>query len=278
MRTLFALTIFLGAAFFVRGTAAAMVESCPAHASMLAANGKTTAATVFTYTLSALSNRTLDATLIADTDRGWFAWNVSGVKLGSVPHTDTAGTWPVHYNAWESPELSVAIPGDVTVKHAWVTNAHGTHESIFNWDAKGSVACDVPGFEAPPSPAPAAQQPAALANLAADTAVAQTVAAPFDIAICEKPFVPAAIVSGPALNPNALGGQNEGLTAESAVVDVALDGGGNILDAWIEGSTHSAFDKLALGGALHTTYRGAVSYCRPAEAMVKYQAWYQPLQ
>ena len=78
-------------------------------------------------TSTALSQpSTVDATLIADTDRGWFAWNVAGVPLVSVTRMDQAGTWPVPYKAWSSRDLSVAIPGDVVVKHAWVTNGRAT--------------------------------------------------------------------------------------------------------------------------------------------------------
>jgi hypothetical protein len=270
---------FVSALLLTDAKAAAMVEPCPAHASVLQPSAKAPGATVFAYTLGALSKRTVDATMIADTNRGWFAWSVAGVPLESVTRTDTAGTFPVKYEAWVSKELSVAIPGDVTVNHAWVTSGSATGDSTFNWGARGTHACDVPGFDAPPSPAPAPPPPlASVAALAADMPVAKATAAPFEIGTCEKPFVPAAIVSGPPLNASALGGQNEGLAAEAAVIDVALDGGGNIVDAWIEASTHSAFDKLAMGGALHTTYRGAVSYCRPAEAIVKYTAWYQPTQ
>jgi hypothetical protein len=270
--TLAALTAFLAAG----ACADAMVEQCPAHASQLRASGKTADATVFTYTVDALSQRTVDATLIADTDRGWFAWSVAAIPLASVTRMDQAGTWPVPYKAWVSNDLSVAIPGDVVVKHAWVTNARGTGESTFNWDAKGSIACDVPGFDAPPSPAPVPSPPMQIASLPSGTPVAKTTAAPFDIPTCDKPFVAAAPLNGPALNPGALGGLNNGLAAEATVIDVAVDGAGNVLDAWVKGSTHSAFDKLAMTGALHSTYTGAVSYCRPAEGIAKYTAWYQP--
>jgi len=220
----------------------------------------------------------VDATIIADTSRGWFTWSVTGVALAGVNRIDAAGTWPVPYKAWASRDLTVAIPGGAIVTHAWVTNARATGETTFNWDAKGSIACDVPGFEATPSPAPLAAPLASIASLPAETAVAKMTAAPFDITSCEKPFVAAAPLSGPPLNPAALGGANQGLAAEAAVIDVALDGAGNILNAWVEGSTHSAFDKLAMSGALQSKYQGAVSYCRPAEAIAKYTAWYQPVE
>jgi hypothetical protein len=265
------------AAFFAAGAYAdAMVEQCPAHASQLHASGKTADATVFTYDVDALSQRTVDATIIADTDRGWFAWSVTGLSLVSVNRMDQAGTWPVPYKAWSSRDLTVAIPGDVVVKHAWVTNASATGETTFNWDARGSIACNVPGFDAPPSPAPAAATPPSIAGAPPETPVAKATAAPFDIPTCDKPFVAAAPLTGPPLNPAALGGLNTGLAAEAAVIDVAVDGQGNVLDAWVKGSTHSAFDKLAMAGALQSKYTPAVSYCRPAEAIAKYTAWYQP--
>lgn len=267
-----ALAAFLAAA----ASADAMVEQCPAHASQLQASAKTADATIFTYTVDALSQRTVDATLIADTDRGWFSWSVATVPLVSVNRMDQAGTWPVPYKAWSSRNLSVAIPGDVVVKHAWVTTGRATGEATFNWDARGSIACDVPGFDAPPSPAPSAAPLASVAVIPPETPVATTTSAPFDILACDKPFVAAAPLSGPPLNPAALGGLNTGLAAEAAVIDVAVDGAGNVLDAWVKGSTHSAFDKLAMAGALQSKYSGAVSYCRPAKAIAKYTAWYQP--
>jgi hypothetical protein len=272
--------LFAVAAFvtFLGGAAGAdaMVEQCPAHSTQLRASAKTADATIFTYDVDALSQRTVDATIIADTDRGWFTWSVTSVPLVSVGRMDQAGTWPVPYKAWSSRDLTVAIPGDVVVKHAWVTNGRATGETTFNWDAKGSIACDVPGFDAPPSPAPAPVVPPSIASAPPETAVAKPTAAPFDIATCDKPFVAAAPLSGPPLNPAALGGLNTGLAAEAAVIDVAVDGQGNVLDAWVKGSTHSAFDKLAMAGALQSKYTGAVSYCRPAEAIAKYTAWYQP--
>jgi hypothetical protein len=275
-RGIVASCVLLAALWFGAAKADAMVEQCPVHASELRASGKTAEATIFTYTVGALSQRTVDATLIADTNRGWFVWSVAGIPLALVNRMDKAGTWPVPYKAWSSGDLSVAIPGDVIVKHAWVTNGRAIGETTFNWDAKGSIACDVPGFDAPPSPAPAAAPPASIARIPPQTPLAKATAAPFDAATCDKPFVAAAPLSGPALNPAVLGGLTTGLTAEATVVDVAVDGAGNVLDAWVEGSTHSAFDKLAMTGALHSTYTGAVSYCRPVEAIAKYTAWYQP--
>jgi hypothetical protein len=276
MKTVWLVAAAFAAFLATSAGADAMVEQCPAHASELHASAKTADATLFTYTVDALSQRTVDATLIADTNRGWFAWSVARVPLASVTRMDQAGTWPVPYKAWSSSELGVAIPGDVVVKHAWVTNARATGETTFNWDAKGSIACDVPGFDAPPSPVPAQSSAPAIASLPAGTPVATATAAPFDIPTCDKPFVAAAPLTGPALNPAALGGLNNGLAAEATVIDVAVDGAGNVLDAWVKGSTHSAFDRLALTGALQSKYTGAVSYCRPAEGIAKYTAWYQP--
>jgi hypothetical protein len=274
-------TVWLAAAasiaFLSAGASAdAMVEQCPARASQPQATAKTADATIFTYTVGALSQRTVDATIIADTDRGWFSWSVTGVPLVSVNRMDHAGSWPVPYQAWSSRDLSVAIPGDVVVKHAWVTNARATGETTFNWDARGAIACDVPGFDAPPSPAPIASPPALVASVPSEATIAKPTAAPFDIPTCDKPFVAAAPLTGPPLNPAALGGLNNGLAAEATVIDVAVDGAGNVLDAWVKGSTHSAFDKLAMAGALNSKYTGAVSYCRPAEGIAKYTAWYQP--
>jgi hypothetical protein len=277
MKILLAL-LAVSAAFVLSGARAeAMVEQCPARASDLQATAKGPSATVFTYTLGALSQRNVDATLIADTNLGWFTWSVSGIALGRVKLTDVAGTWPVPYDAWSSSPMTIAIPGDAVVKHAWVTNGRvNGSESMFNWNAKGSVTCDVPAFDAPPSSAPAPVAPAAIAALPGDTPVAKPAAAPFDSMTCDKPFVAAAPKSGPPLNSAFLGGANEGLAAEAAVIDVAIDGSGNILDAWIEGSTHSAFDRLAMAGAMNSKYTAAVSYCRPVEGIAKYTAWYQP--
>jgi hypothetical protein len=268
----------ISAAFVLCGTRAeAMVEQCPARASGLLPTAKAPTATILSYSLGALSQRTVDATIIADTNLGWFSWSVSGVPLGRVKRTDTAGTWPVPYEAWSSPSLSVAIPGDALITHAWVTAGKVSGgEATFNWDAKGPVTCDVPGFDAPPSPAPSLPAPAAVAAVPADAAIAKPTTAPFDVASCEKPFVAAAPKSGPPLNAALLGSANQGLAAEAAVIDVALDASGKVLDAWIEGSTHSAFDRLAMAGALNSTYTPAVSYCRPVEGIAKYTAWYQP--
>ena len=232
MRTAALLTVVVLGFFAGARPAQAMVESCPARLSALQAAGNTPSSSIYTYSLGALSQRTLDATMIADTDRGWFSWSVAGVPLVRVERTDTAGTWPIRYQAWSTDALAVALPAGAAVKHAGVTSARGTHESTFNWDVKGTVACEAPAFDATPSPAPPAAPPPAAVVAAAAAAV--PAAAPFDPPSCPTPFVAAAIVSGPALNAAALGSFNEGLAAEAAVIDVAIDGSGAILDAWIE--------------------------------------------
>lgn len=86
------------------------------------------------------------ATMIADTDDGWYGWYVENVALPKT--TVTIKKWPLFGTATfaRSAPLTVTFPKGVLVHHAWVTQARAGAETTIGWNALGDFACEVPDF------------------------------------------------------------------------------------------------------------------------------------
>ena len=165
-----------------------------------------------------------------------------------------------------SPPLGVTFSQPVTVRHAWVLAALTKGEEVLGWDKHGTVPCDVPEFESTsinlanprsvvsPSPLPSPQGPMPIA--VADSP-------PFAIEKCETPFVEAkrTVIVWPR-DVTGFPDVSHGPYVP-AIVFIALDGNGRVLDAWLRESTgYAPEDLAALRSARMSTYSGAISYCR----------------
>jgi TonB family protein len=257
-----------------------MTEFCPARVTVFAPSAgdpDLPAASKYTYELTALSLRSVDATIIADTDKGWFGWRVAGVPVGAVSYTRTpAGGTARTDTRFESVDLTAVFPEPVVVRHAWVTSASTTGELILGWNHLGTVPC--PYVEARPSVAQPAGMtvrrisPATPAVTVADAVPAE---APFEPQTCAVPFSNAAVKM--TVQPN-YPDSAKGLTAPVRVlVVVAIGVDGKVVDAWIgDGSGHPGIDDAALRAAQRSTYTPAIAYCRPIKGTYAFAAVFDP--
>jgi TonB family protein len=283
------------ALFACASRADAITEFCPARLDQMqpASGPRDSAAAAYSYELRAKTPRHLeDASIIADTDHGWYRWAVSGVEMAPFQQTlleNRAGSilWP----AARSPRLSVAFPEPLVVRHAWVTSARATDEAVLGWGDIGEFSCQVPIFEnrgkdveiaraqsravaatSAPSPSPGAPQAAA----AGAEAVAIPATVPFDsVADCPVPFKEAAVAT--AVAPDYPDSARESGYSGTVYVDVALTGRGQIIDTSIYvGSGSPQFDAAALRAARRSEYTGGTSYCQHVRGEYVFVATFQP--
>jgi hypothetical protein len=251
--------------------ARAAVELCPATASVAVPIGAAfgAAATQYTYDLEAPTPRTVDAELIADTDKGWFKWNVTGVELMDdvrfvAEHPSAPDLQRQLFHVGVSSSLAVTFPTALLVRHAWIVSANA---------GKGVSPCDVPPFgsasdKTPPptnsvTPTPAPSSVAAVATATDPPFAITTCAVPFADSTVAKPVQPAFALPSGSMMPDAA----------AATIEVALDPSGKLIDAWVYASTGIAvFNHAALVAARASTYVGAVSYCRSVSSTYLFQS------
>jgi len=247
------------------GRAYAMTELCPAQAVTFtpqeAASGS---AATYTYAVSAMTPRTLSATLLADTDHGWFTWTVRNVELVKthVTLTNQGRSIVVKYVAADSPRLTVTFPQAVVLRHAWVSDASTTGEKVFGWDSRGDFRCRVPDFgqgkvqngelrvadDLPAPPPPALAEPAP---------------APFPAATCAKPFVDAGAEALHPEFPDSLRERGDIAWPLVVMVYVTIDENGHLIDASILAkSGYELVDAEALRAARQSSYYSGTSYCQ----------------
>jgi hypothetical protein len=283
---LFILALALvGVAAIVRpAPARAATEFCPAR--LVQSQSKTTGpdAVHYSYNLQALSPRTVKATIVAETDQGWFTWQLTPVELTTTTFSNTSAYRTVRYKVAQSPRLSVTFPIAVQIFRAWVASAQTSGEETFGWDAHGVFNCSPPDPAAyhldsgdtnanapePSDPTPAPAPPAAVA-------VATT--APFPIAKCDKPFVDVRVLHAEQpVFPRSVAEEAFNTTADVQVY-VAVDRDGKLADAWLLATSgYRALDLAAITAAKESTYAPAVSYCRPVGATYIFTAEFQPVR
>jgi TonB family protein len=267
---------FAAAAFLcATGAARAEVEFCPAYLHGMKAVDMpvgTDHLTAFTYELRAGSQRVIaNATFVADTDQGWYGWNVADIPIGTSKRSDV---------------LSVTFPLPVTVRHAWVTNAALVGDDGYGWKDLKSYPCEVPVYanrgipeaagERPQSrkpsasPSPIAALP--VASPGAKQSAAFPVAIPFDSIDCTRPFGEARVTTaqGPDYPRGYIGAEG------STQVAVQIDEQGHLIDSWVYKSFGiDSFDASALRAARLSTYAPAVSYCQNVLGTYIFSATFQ---
>jgi TonB family protein len=239
-------------------------------------------ATLHYYHLQALGPRSVEGTITADTDHGWFTWVQQPVQLTRMTFTATAPSYTVRYLTADSPELDVAFPVMVNIRRAWLATAEANGDAYFGWDAHGTVVCTPSDFapvnsrsrvvtkrtpqDGDPTPGPAPP-----------TAVATATAAPFPEATCAHPFVAATVSHAVQPDFPAILRDQAVSQAATAVVYVAVDSAGKLADAWIYASSgYVAMDKAALSAARRSSYVAPISYCRAVSGTYLFQADFLP--
>lgn len=254
--------------------ALAISEACPAQIQRAGPIGTTvgTTASSYVYELDAISPRSVDATMIADTSGGWYMWNVAGVPLAKVVRHTSAGK----YDDAASAPLGVQFPSPVLIRHAWVVHAKSSGERLMGWDSQGDYRCRLPAFSPkgvteaagnePTRPTPPPLGPPTRFESAVATV------APFPVTSCAKPFALPNIVK--VVRPSLP------LDVERkviAVVVVTVDDQGNVVDATMRATTGwDDADKNAIQAAVESVYKEGISYCRPVGGRYLFRVHYDP--
>ncbi len=209
------------------------------------------------FQLSAYAPRTIvSATIVADTDGGWYSWEVTNVPV------EVWRTWA------RSARLAVDFPEPVFVRHAWTVKARTSGDTLYGWDALGEVACGLPSFGRASYPPQKAESADGLPRVAA------TPIAPLFSSNCPHPFAEATVSH--AVQPNFPLFAPRGLSYTSQI-EVEIGDGDNLLDAWVyKSSGNRAVDASALAAARASSYKSAVSYCQKAYGDYLFRADFLP--
>jgi hypothetical protein len=239
--------------------AQARTEFCPARlwyrpASPASTDGRSSG---LVFGLAANSSRTIvTATIIADTDGGWYIWDVSNVAL--TPRTTGDG---------ESTRQVATFGKQVFVRHAWVLEARTSGDAAYGWDTLGDVACGIPSFGKLAYPPMHAEVAEGFPHVAA------TPVAPPYATDCPHPFSEATVTRAaqpyyPHFAPRM---------SYTAQIEVAVGQNDAVLDAWVyKSSGNKAVDTNALAAARLSSYASAMSYCRKAEGYYLFRADFDP--
>lgn len=245
-----------GIAAFVLACSAAAVarpEPCPAfmwHRPAAPAQGDGRSSGLV-FGLAAESPRTIAAArIVADTDRGWYVWDVSNVILTLRTTGDGESTRSV-----------ATFDGALIVRHAWVLAARTS--------AAGAVeqTCEVPAFRSAADPPLQAQNPVGFPHVAA-------VAVPAPYATdCPRPFAEASVARAVrATFPSSVP-----VGSYTSQVLVELGENDDLIDAWVyKGSLNPALDASALAAAKASSYRSPVSYCQKTQGNYLFRVDFTP--
>ena len=267
----------LTAAFFVllHRPANAMFEFCPATLKYGQVN-----ASLYGFELTALGSRTISsATLAFDTSAGWYTVDVSMLNIVEKDRHYTGPSGSFVRRDYVSPIMYARFPKPLTVSHAWVFSATATSDGDFGWDKQGDVRCDPLGeprvigvMRIKDGPSALGhdlyhldgKDKDALSNQPSEKSivlVAQHAKIPLEDPSCLNAFDYALVLHTPTPDfPDGLRGYSG-----TATVQVALDGSGKLIDAWIWGpSGFPAFDAEAMRLARGTTYSAGSAYCKAA--------------
>lgn len=209
----------------------------------------------FVYELdSAKMNTIAEASLFADTDRGWFEWNVQDVEMHGVPRqVDDAGFHGTVTQIRSSP-LPISFPYPVVVRHVWVNSARRSGEPASN---PSVFACPPPAYE---SRGTVPDGPVASPTANKETGVARSIPPPFSLD-CNDPFH--GIHETNAAQPTTrlaapISGQKYKVGVEVLVGDRD-----NILGTAIyQSSRREDIDSAALSAQNASSFNSAISYCQ----------------
>lgn len=209
------------------------------------------------FELSAYAPRTIvAAAVVADTDGGWYTWDVENVALSQQKD------WA------RSDWLAVYFPKPVFVRHAWVVKARTSGDALYGWDSLGEVACSLPSFR---SASYGVQKSRVIEGVKHVTA---TPIAPLYSTNCAHPFVQATVTHPVQPRYPQFVIKSAEYTAE---VEVIVGDHDNLIAVWVyKSSTNPAIDESALAAARASSYQSAVSYCQTAMGSYLFRADFRP--
>jgi hypothetical protein len=240
----------------------------------------------FSYRLQAEAPRTIvAATMIADTNRGWFAWAVRDIRIAAGLTVSGTSRATVLNSGANSNPLKVTFPETLLLRHAWVTSARATGDKRFGWNARGAVLCKVPPFHSRgvsdaelwrrqttigsvlPSPPP-------IDVAKALRGYAQAVAQPFPIT-CVTPFRDASVVD--AVPPDFHGAEIPSNSTGGTIL-ATVGEHDNLVDARVlSTSGSSSLDAAMIRAAQESTYSSALSYCQKTYGTYLFKATFHSI-
>jgi outer membrane biosynthesis protein TonB len=280
-RAIATLSVLFVALWLGAARADALTEFCPASVENIESSGlKGSPSTEYSYDLNADIVRTIaDASIIADTDHGWYRWSLSNVPLAAATTTEVTPKKTYTRDYAKSDRLFVAFPDALLVRHAWITTARTTGDG---------VACLVPAYKdrgvdtaeleraqarkATPPPKPVGH---AATPFPAGVAQAVPTSIPFDNIDCDVPFRQATVTA--AQVPDYPTSERGGTSVSTTLVAVAVDEKGNSIDPWVYATSGSAaFDRSALRAARMSSYSAPISYCQKVRGVYLFTATFLP--
>jgi TonB family protein len=271
------LIALIGAAFFaiLHDQASAVTELCPARLDIapVGISSGQQAAAIYGFELNAQGSRTVTTTLAFDTNAGWYRVDLPAMPLAEKDtlYSSFYGSWRMRQ--WESPIMYIRFATPVILEHAWVYRAAATDDGPFGWQRRGTILCaplpppakdvskdadDSDGLapqreerlDLPPS-----SNSIVVSAQSTSPLLSSACAEPFRAADAKKPVLP----DDPAIS---------GVSGGTSVIEVALDGEGHLIEAWVQASSgYKPFDDAALSAARKTQYEGARAYCRAIPAL-----------
>ncbi|MDQ2872075.1 MAG: hypothetical protein M3R35_02975 [Candidatus Eremiobacteraeota bacterium] len=270
VRLIIAATFILCAGVLTTTRADAEFEFCPARLSELHEVGVSanTPSALYSFTVDALSTRTVSADLAVRSSAGWFTVPVSTTALIAHETRYQSSMQDFTRTSYVSPVVYARFPRAVTIQDAWVQSAHAIGDGAFGWEARGNVPCDPLGgakaLRDHPTPNLRTTEKNPIDYTALPSSGSQvaraTAAKPLADMSCEHPFVGATTLKVvPPQYPYSFK-RPPGIS----LIAVAIGKDGAVQDAWVWGSSGDvAYDSAALTSAVSTTYSAATAYCRP---------------
>lgn len=238
--------------------AQAAAEFCPAT---LATPVTPVDATHVRLRIGAASARTISGFLRMQTPDGWYSVPFFNLALQEAPANYNVGGFSFSHSDFVSTDLVVHFPRAAAVKYAYVSQAASKGDSVFGWDAKGSVSClptPVTQLHAAnlPQPPPLAANAVALTAMPMDD--------PFEDK-CATPDGPIAMTKrGEFRMPAALAHDNYTAMPEGTTgVIIAVDTDGSVVDAWLwETSGTPMLDAAVLDQARKSVFSPGRIFCK----------------
>lgn len=280
LRAMLILALALLAITLADGIAEAKTEYCPANVQSYYRVGGGDYS-FYSFVLSAMSERTVQGTVLAQTTNGWYT-----IPFPSTPLVHYEQRYHNAYTKWQrdiyvSPVLFVRFPIDAgAVTGMWVLKAQATGDTIFKWDERGAVTCKLtPSAAQLGTPRETRRSPPSTPSTAIDDSPSpydlEAVPSASDVIIhadpatlaptaqCASPFETATATS--KITPPWPSGVLPAFHPTTVMVEVAVSHDGRPDDAWVfQPSGVSEFDAMALAAATASTYRAPRAFCQPA--------------
>lgn len=269
------LAAFLTASFlFSVAQARAAIEFCPASLMIkpVEAASQDQPAVLYGAILKALGPRIVTATLVFDTDKGWFSASAPATALTEKQYHYTGPYRTAIHSDWNSPVFYVKFPAAVHITNSWISKANtqacypsppapkGLTPSSPVQKPRGDYTLDPKDedqIDNPPAPA-------------SEVILAQKTVPPYHAA-CANAFRDGSITNAVSPDPGD-DARMHGLSG-TAYVEIDINANGTLADSWVWLSSGEAvLDNAVLWAAQHSTYENAMAYCEAVPSHYLFKA------